>query len=60
MQLKTEDSAVRGVLWRSRGAWLTVRGASVLKPDGSAAPLDGEVVIHRSEVLFLQALPEAR
>jgi len=56
VNLKAEETALRGVLWRSRGAWLTLRNASILKTDGSAAPLDGEVVVHRSNIAFLQVL----
>jgi hypothetical protein len=45
------------VLWGSRGAWLTLRETSVLKAGAAATPLDGEAVIHRSNVAFLQVLP---
>ena len=52
------NTAIRGVLWNSRGAWLTVRQASLLR--GGAEPetttMDGEVVVHRSNVAFLQVL----
>lgn len=49
-----QTTALEGVLWSSRGAWLTLRDVSALKVNGSAKPMDGEVVIHRSNVAFLQ------
>ena len=53
------QTAIRGVLWGSRGAWLTVRQAALLRggsPEVPATTLDGEVVVHRSNVAFLQVL----
>jgi len=51
-------TAIRGVLWSSRGAWLTVRNAALLRAGTPEAPtqLDGEVIVHRSNVSFLQVL----
>lgn len=51
------DAAFRGVLWQSRGAWLVLKQAAILKPNAEPTPLDGEVVIHRSNVSFIQVLP---
>jgi hypothetical protein len=48
------DTALRGVLWSSRGPWLTLRDASVIKAAAPPVPLDGEVVIHRANVAFVQ------
>ena len=57
VNLKDDSStAIRGVLW-SRGPWLTLRSPEVLKAGLAPAPLDGEVVVHRSNVAFLQVLP---
>lgn len=53
----TGDRAISGVLWTSRGAWLTVRQAQVQEGQGSAVPVDGEVVVHRDKVSFIQVLP---
>ena len=52
------DTALRGVLWSSRGAWLTLRRASLVK--GSLPPvlMDGDVLIHRTNVAFLQVFPD--
>jgi hypothetical protein len=55
----TDDpaTAIKGVLWSSRGAWLTFKECSGLKAGQSPAAIDGEVVIHRDRVAFLQVLP---
>ena len=58
VNLKSDDTtAIRGVLWASRGPWLTLRSAALVKPTGAPTPIDGEVVIHRDNVAFLQAIP---
>ena len=51
------DTAIRGLLWGSRGPWLTLREASVLKVNTTPTPIDGETVIHRDNVGFVQVLP---
>jgi hypothetical protein len=53
------DLAFRGVPWQMRGAWLVLRHAALIKPTTAATPIDGEVIIHRSNVSFVQVLPEA-
>lgn len=58
VNLKGErENAIRGVLWRSRGAWLVLRNASVLEPRREPLAVDGEVLIHRDNVAFVQVLP---
>lgn len=52
-----DGQAIRGVLWQSRGAWLVFRDCHGLVEGQKAQPIDGEVVIHRSNVSFLQVLP---
>lgn len=54
----TDDpgTAIKGVLWSSRGPWLTFRDCAILKAGASPAKLDGEIVIHRDRVAFLQAV----
>jgi hypothetical protein len=56
--------AIRGVLWSSRGHWLTLREPLMLKAEPTTSGdklieerLVGEVVIHRSNVAYLQVLP---
>jgi hypothetical protein len=51
------DISFRGVLWQSRGAWLTLKDAAALQENKPAAPIDGDFVIHRSNVAFMQVLP---
>jgi hypothetical protein len=57
VNLTEKDTAIQGVLWSSRGAWLTIRDAKLLISHGSPAPIDGEIVLHRDKVAFLQVLP---
>jgi hypothetical protein len=49
-------TAISGVLWTSRGPWLIVRQASLLKAQQASTALDGEVVIERDNVAFVQML----
>jgi hypothetical protein len=56
VNLKSEENAIRGVLWRSRGAWLVLRDVSILKAATPPTRIDGEIVIHRDNVAFLQVL----
>lgn len=57
VNLTTNDTAIKGVLWQSRGAWLTVRDAQLLVANASARAIDGEIVVHREQVHFIQVLP---
>jgi len=59
VNLKDEqESAIKGVLWKSRGPWLVVRNATALQSGVQPAQVDGEVLIHRSNVQFIQILPD--
>lgn len=51
-----QQHAIQGVLWQSHGAWLTFRNCSALAEGQKAQPIDGEVMVHRSNVSFLQVL----
>jgi hypothetical protein len=51
------DSALRGVLWQSRGPWLVLKDVTALKVNEPPTLVDGDVVIHRSNVAFLQVFP---
>ena len=55
MNTKT-DRAFRGVLWRKRAGYVVLRNAELLKPRGETAAIDGEVVIARENVDFMQVL----
>ena len=50
------QTAIKGVLWASRGAWLTVRQAALLRAGEGPTPVDGEVIVHRSNIAFLQVI----
>jgi esterase/lipase superfamily enzyme len=52
------DVALRGVLAHSRGAWLSLVGVDALRVAGPAMRVDGEVVVHRTNVAFIQVLTD--
>jgi hypothetical protein len=58
VNLRSDDaSAIQGVLWSARGPWLTWKDCAILKAGAPPTPIDGDVVIHRSNIAFLQVLP---
>lgn len=50
------DDAISGVLWARRGRLLVLRDAQMHVPGREATSMDGEIVIDRDQVQFLQAL----
>jgi hypothetical protein len=50
------QEAIRGALWGYRGPWLVLRDASLLRAHSEPQPLDGEVLVLRANVSFLQVL----
>lgn len=48
------DKAFAGVLWAKRGPLLVLRDAVLVQHGAADTPLDGEVVIERSKVDFIQ------
>lgn len=48
---------ISGVLWRARGSWLVLRKATIVQPHREPVIVDGEVVVHRDNVAFIQVLP---
>jgi small nuclear ribonucleoprotein (snRNP)-like protein len=52
-------NAVEGVLWDERGELLVLRDAVLLEPGAGAARLDGDVLIERAKVAFVQMPPAA-
>jgi hypothetical protein len=52
-----KDTSLEGVLWASTGAWFTLRNASAKTHGEPLRHVDGEAVIHRSNVAFFQVLP---
>lgn len=49
-----DGQALAGVLWARRGALLVLRSVTVMDGTGST-PADGEVVVERSHIAFIQA-----
>ncbi|MFE6126798.1 hypothetical protein ACFQ6Q_00775 [Streptomyces sp. NPDC056437] len=50
------DKAFDGVLWAKRGPLLVLRDASLLEAGREPQRIDGEIVIERSRVEFMQVL----
>jgi hypothetical protein len=55
--IEIRDTAVQGVLWRTRGPWLVLRDAAHIKENGDVSPIAGDVIVHRNNVSFVQVLP---
>lgn len=51
-----QETAIRGVLWRSRGAWLVLKQCEALTVNQKPTAIDGEIIIHRSMVSFIQKI----
>lgn len=49
--------AIRGVLWATVGPWWTLRNAQLLRAASEPTPVDGEIVVHRDNIAFVQVLP---
>jgi small nuclear ribonucleoprotein (snRNP)-like protein len=50
------DKSFRGVLWEKRRGYIVLRKASLLQGRGDAIKMDGEVVIERDNVDFIQVI----
>ncbi|MFC8009146.1 hypothetical protein [Streptomyces cinereoruber] len=50
------DKAFDGVLWAKRGPLLVLRDARLLEAGREPQPIDGEIVIERTRVEFMQVL----
>lgn len=50
------DSSLKGVVWQMRGDWIVLRTVELLK-ESRVTPLDGEVIVHRRNVNFIQVVP---
>jgi hypothetical protein len=51
------DKAFSGILWAKRGPLLVLRDVELLEAGRAPQKVDGEVVIERSRVQFIQVLP---
>lgn len=50
------DRAFRGLLWEKRRRILVLRSVEIVKPGGDVVKVDGEVVIERDNVDFIQVV----
>lgn len=50
------DKAFTGILWAKRGPLLVLRNAELLEAGRLPQPVDGEVVVERARVEFMQVL----
>lgn len=53
------DKAFDGILWAKRGPLLVLRDASLLEAGREPQRIDGEIVIERTQVQFMQVLATA-
>jgi small nuclear ribonucleoprotein (snRNP)-like protein len=51
----TDGSSFEGVLYRQDGPLLVLKNATYLEPRQQPVPLDGDTIIERDRVLFIQA-----
>lgn len=51
------DKAFTGVLWAKRGPLLVLRGVELLEAGRAPQPIDGEIVVERARVEFIQVVP---
>lgn len=51
-----DDRAISGVLYRKAGPLLVLKNATFHEPGAEPLPMDGDTVIERSRVLYIQAL----
>lgn len=53
--------AIRGVMWASRGPLLVLKDAELVEANGSPPiRLDGDVIVERSNLDFVQVIPAGR
>lgn len=50
----TSGRAVTGLLWARRGRSLVLKDAQMLEPGQEAIPMDGELVLDRDQVEYVQ------
>lgn len=51
-----DGSALKGLLYRQTGPLLVLKNAEHLAPGVDPLPIDGDAVVERDRVLFIQAL----
>lgn len=53
----TTGTAFAGILWDQRGDVVVLRGAALLEAGREPVPVDGDVLIERARVDYVQVLP---
>lgn len=48
------DKAFAGILWAKRGPLLVLKDVTLMQHGAADTPMDGEVVIERSKIDFIQ------
>lgn len=56
VNLVDQDTAIDGVLFEQRGAWLVLKTARLLSKDAAPVTMDGDVVIECAKVSFIQVV----
>lgn len=51
-----KERAFRGILWKCALRYVVMRQVEMLKPGGEAVHMDGELVVFREDVDFIQVL----
>lgn len=54
---KLNGTAIDGVLWDEAGPLIVLKGARLLEPGADPVEIDGEVIVERSAIDFVQVLP---
>jgi hypothetical protein len=54
--VNTPQRAFAGILWAQRGPLLVLRDVEMHEPGAQPQPLDGEVVVERAQVEFIQVV----
>ncbi|MPZ66176.1 MAG: hypothetical protein GEU83_11895 [Pseudonocardiaceae bacterium] len=54
----TDDRAMTGILWRRTRGLVVVRGAELVEPGRDPVPMDGEIVLERERIAWVQIVTE--
>lgn len=57
VNLKGQGGTFRGILWSQQNGWLILKHVELLKDRQVPIPVDGDVLIDRREVEFIQVPP---
>lgn len=52
-----DEQAIRGVLWETTPEHLVLKGAELLQAKIGPTAMDGDVVVYRSRVAWIQVVP---